>query len=162
MERFPNRSWGTYRFSMVPAKLADEMNDRLRLLLLLPLVAIFGLAAKHYSGPGRWWVNNWGPASVAYVVFFILLAALFLPRRRAAAPIAASVLLATCGLEFLQLWQPPWLQAARSTFVGAMLLGTTFSWWDFPAYIVGAVVGWMILRWTLSSDRPSIRKAASA
>ena len=110
------------------------------------VVAVFGLAAKLYPGPGRWWVNNFGPASVAYVVFFMLAAFLVVPRRSAVTRIAVGVLLVTCALEFLQLWHPAWLQAIRSTFLGASLLGTSFSWWDFPAYVVGAVVGWLFLR----------------
>ena len=65
------------------------MTVRVRLLFMLLVVAAFGLGAKHYAGPGRWWVNNWGPASVAYLVFFILMAAMFLPRRGATTPISA-------------------------------------------------------------------------
>jgi len=34
----------------------------------------------------------------------------------------------------------------RSTFLGAGLLGTSFSWWDFPAYVVGAVAGSVVVR----------------
>ena len=120
---------------------------RLRIVVTMIAVATFGLAAKLYPGPGRWWVNNWGPASVAYVVFFMLAAFFVVPRRELATRIAVGVLLVTCGLEFLQLWHPPWLQGIRSTFLGASLLGTSFSWWDFPAYVVGAVVGCVVLRW---------------
>ena len=67
--------------------------------------------------------------------------------------IAVGVLLATCVLEFLQLWHPPWLQVMRSTFLGESLFGTSFSWWDFPAYVVGAVVGWIVLRRLARSER---------
>ena len=71
----------------------------------------------------------------------MLAAFLVVSRPELATWIAAGVVLVTCGLEFLQLWHPPWLQAIRSTFLGASLLGTSFSWWDFPAYVVGAGVG---------------------
>jgi hypothetical protein len=119
---------------------------RLRTFLALLVVAACGLAAKSYSGPGNWWVNNYGPASVAYVVFFMLAAFLIVPRRRAIIPIAVGVLTVTCLLEVLQLWQPPWLRFVRSTFIGASLLGTTYSWWDFPAYGLGAIAGCVLLR----------------
>ena len=114
------------------------MKLRRTVFLAMIAVATFGLAAKLYPRPGRWWINNWGPASVAYVVFFMLAAFLIVPRRELATRIAMVVLLTTCALEFLQLWHPPWLQAMRSTFLGVSLLGTSFSWWDFPAYVVGA------------------------
>ena len=124
----------------------EQMTPRYRALLALILVLIFGLAAKRYPGPGRWWVNDWGPASVAYVVFFMLLAFVTAPRRSAATPIAIGVCLSTCLIEFLQLWHPSWLQTLRSSFLGRSLLGTTFSWWDFPAYLVGTLLGWLLLR----------------
>jgi hypothetical protein len=127
--------------------------SRVRILFILFLVTAFGLAAKFYTGPGRWWVNDWGPASVAYVIFFMLLAVLAVPRRSAITPIAVIVCAATCALEFLQLWQPSWLQAIRSTLIGGSLLGTTFSWWDFPAYVVGCVAGWYLLRCLVRRDR---------
>ena len=120
---------------------------RLRILAALLVVTALGFTAKRYPGPGRWWVNNWGPASVAYELFFMLLAFLVVPRRRAITPIAIGVCTATCVLEFLQLWKPPWLQAIRSTFLGAALLGNVFSWWDLPAYAVGCLLGWCLLRW---------------
>lgn len=120
---------------------------RTRILAALLAVTLFGLAMKFYPGPGRWWVNYWGPASVAYEIFFMLLVFLVVPRRRAATPIAVGVCTATCLLEGLQLWQPPWLQAVRSTFLGGALLGDTFSWWDLPAYPVGCLLGWFLLRW---------------
>ncbi len=46
----------------------------------------------------------------------------------------------TCGLEFLQLWHPPILEQIRSTFIGRASLGTTFSWWDEPHYVLGCVL----------------------
>ena len=41
------------------------------------------------------------------------------------------VLAVTFALEFLQLWKPPFLQAVRSTFLGHVLIGSSFSWFDF-------------------------------
>ncbi len=118
---------------------------RLRIILALLAVAAIGLAMKLYPGPGRWWVNNWGPASVAYEIFFMLLALLVVPRKEAVTPIAVGVCLVTCVLEVLQLWQPPWLQAVRRHFLGAALLGNEFSCWDLPAYPIGCILGWFLL-----------------
>ena len=89
------------------------MRLHLRTFIALIAVAAFGLVAKLYPGPGRRWVNNWGPASVAYLVFFMLAAFLVVPRRELATRIAVGVLLVTCGLEFLQLWHPTWLEAIQ-------------------------------------------------
>jgi hypothetical protein len=114
--------------------------------LALLAVTALGLAAKFYPGPGAWWVNDWGPASVAYEIFFMLLAFLVVPRRAAITPIAVGVCATTCVLEVLQLWRPLWLQAVREeTFLGGALLGTSFSWWDLPAYPIGCILGWFLL-----------------
>jgi len=122
---------------------------RLRVLSALVAVTALGFAAKFYPGPGRWWVNDWGPASVAYEVFFMLLAFLVVPRRGAITPIAVGVCAATCLLEFAQLCHPAWLEPFRSTLLGGALLGTSFSWWDLPAYPIGCLAGWLLLRWLL-------------
>lgn len=114
-------------------------------LLVLAVVVPLGFALKEYGGPGRWWVNNWG-ASFAYEVFFLALAFLIVPRPARLAALALGVCLTTCALEFLQLWKPPWLEAIRSTFVGRAVLGHTFSWLDLPAYPLGCLIGWFVLR----------------
>lgn len=117
---------------------------------LLPLVVLFGLACKYYRGRGGvWminWVNNWGPASVAYEWLFMLLAFIVWPSRRHVIRIGVCVFVMTCVVEFLQLWKPPLLQSVRATLPGRLVLGTTFSWWDFPAYAVGCVLGVLLLR----------------
>lgn len=123
--------------------------------LAVIVVTILGLTAKYYRGPGQSFVNHWGPASVAYEVFFMLLAYIVVPRRGAITPVAVTVCLATITLEFLQLWHPFWLEALRSTFLGQMILGHHFSWLDLPAYPIGCMLGWLLLHALTSySSRP--------
>ncbi len=118
---------------------------RRRTAVFLCVVVVLGFALKYYSGPGRWWLNNWG-ASVAYEWFFMSVALLVVGSGSRIGTIAAAVCLATCALEFLQLWQPDWLVAVRSTFVGRSVLGNSFSWSDLPAYPLGCLLGWLVLR----------------
>ncbi len=115
-----------------------------RWLLILSLCVItpLGFWFKFYTGPCRWWFNDYG-AAVLYEVFWCLAAFFIWPERKNAAKIALWVLVVTCALETLQLWHPPFLQHIRSTFVGKSLIGTTFVWWDFPHYILGCFVGWL-------------------
>lgn len=112
---------------------------------LVPFVVAIGLGCKYYSGPGRDWVNNWGPASVAYELLFMLLGFALVPRRTAIARIALVVFIATCLIEFSQLWRVEWLLAVRQNLFGRLLLGSSFSWWDFPAYAVGCLTGLPLL-----------------
>lgn len=105
------------------------------LLALIPL----GLATKLYRGPAEGWVTGYA-GGIVYEVFWVLLLVAVRPK---ASPVRAAlgVLAVTCVLEAAQLWQPPALQAARGTFLGRTLLGSTFSPWDFPHYAVGCLIG---------------------
>lgn len=94
-----------------------------------------------FHGPGPEGLND-ALGSVAYEWFWIALFWGCFPGR-SAFRISLAVLLATCGLEFLQLWQPTFLQALRATIPGRLVLGNTFSWTDFPPYIVGSVLGYV-------------------
>ncbi len=105
----------------------------------LVLAVPVGFAMKAYTGPGGWWVRNYG-AGVVYEVFWILLVLLFRPKF-SITRVAWGVLVVTCGLEVLQLWHPAFLEAVRRTFLGRALIGTTFSAWDFPSYVLGCLMG---------------------
>jgi hypothetical protein len=109
-------------------------------VLSIGIVTIAGLYAKFYGGPAREWVND-SFAGTFYVVFWCLLASLVFPRATARR-IAVIVLAATCFLEFLQLWHPPFLEWLRSGFVGRALLGRSFAVSDFPYYVLGSLAGW--------------------
>ena len=128
-------------------------------LLLLVVVTLLGLGFRAYRGPLQNVVNHYGPASVCYAVFFILLIFFLFPRPAAILPIAIGVLVWTCLVEFSQLWHPPWLESIRATVAGRLLLGNSFSWWDFPAYPLGCFVGWSLCRLVVNSQQAAIREA---
>lgn len=117
---------------------------RWKIILSLVVIVPAGFYTKFYRGPGASWVND-SFDGVLYEIFWCLLAALFLPNVRPAL-IAAWVLTLTCILEFLQLWHPPFLESVRSHFLGAVILGTTFDWTDFPYYFAGSAIGWFWLK----------------
>jgi hypothetical protein len=117
----------------------------LKTILSIILIAPLGLYSKRgYHGPGAAWARD-SLGGVFYVIFWCLAVSLAL-RRATAARIAIAVLIATCILEFLQMWHPPLLEMARSTFVGRTILGSFFDWSDFPYYFAGAAIGWVWLR----------------
>lgn len=109
------------------------------------LLAGVGTGTKLYPGPGAHWVRN-NLGGVFYVVFRCVSAAALLPRT-SAVMIAVWVVSVTSALEMLQLWHPSWLETIRATFPGAALLGTTFSWLDFPHYALGGVAGTLWIGW---------------
>lgn len=114
-------------------------------VLSAALLAGVGTGTKFYPGPGLQWVHN-HLGGVFYVIFWCIVAAAVLPRTSTIV-IAVWVVSVTSALEVLQLWHPSWLERIRATFPGAALLGTTFSWPDFPHYALGGVVGSLWSGW---------------
>jgi len=110
------------------------------ILIIVPL----GIYSKFYSGQAARWVND-SLGGVLYVIFWCLFAFLFLSNTKPW-KIAAVVFAITCFLEFLQLWHPPLLEFLRSNFIGRTILGTSFTWSDFPYYLVGGGIGWLWMK----------------
>ena len=109
------------------------------------IIVTFGFYTKFYSGPVANWVGN-SLSGVFYEIFWCLLIFLFLINLKPG-KIAASVLLITCLLEFLQLYHHPFLEYMRDFFIGRTLLGNYFSWSDFPYYFLGCAIGWYWIKW---------------
>lgn len=122
-------------------KLAYRPLLGLVLLVMIPL----GVASKYYQGSFQWWVNDFS-GDILYEIFWIGFIGLLFPHI-STTQAAIGVFLATSFLEFLQLWHPPFLEAARSHLLGRLLLGTTFVWWDFPHYAIGCLLGWLGLHY---------------
>jgi Protein of unknown function (DUF2809) len=119
---------------------------RKRLMLLVNILAIVPLGyAVRFSHILPEYFHDAG-GSIAYQIFWILFV-LFVYPRADLRWTAIWVCVGSCAIELLQLYQPPWLQSIRSTFLGRLVLGTTFLWSDFPAYFVGSYVGWLWVRW---------------
>ena len=102
------------------------------LLIITPL----GFLTKAYQGIAADWVNN-SLGGVLYVIFWCLVVAFLKPNRNEKV-IAIWVFVLTSLLEIAQLWHPPFLEFLRSFYIGKVLLGTTFTFSDFPHYAAGA------------------------
>ena len=113
-------------------------------LVSLIIIVPIGFYSKFYRGPAAAWVND-SLGGVFYEIFWCLLILLFLPKVKPWI-IALCVLVVTCILEFMQLWHPPFLEILRSNFMGRTLLGTTFTWTDFPYYFLGSGIGWLWIK----------------
>jgi hypothetical protein len=113
----------------------QKLFTSISILIIVPI----GFYSKFYSGPNAFWVNN-SLGGVFYEIFWCLVIFLLLPN---IIPwrIALVVFIVTCGLEFLQLWHPPFLQLLRGNFLGRSILGNSFTWSDFPYYVAGSVLG---------------------
>lgn len=126
-----------------------------RWILLGSAIALvpIGYFIRFYGSMPEWLNDALG--SIIYEMFWITLLLGIWPK---VSPIKISIIvgLATCTLEFLQLWHLPLLQMIRATLPGRLVLGTHFSWLDFPAYLGGCMLGY---RWskTCLSRKPYSR-----
>lgn len=136
-------------------------SDRLAWLMSIVVIVPLGLMIKFYRGPGQEWLNN-SFGGVPYEIFWILLVLLIWPQVSAVWA-SVGVCIATCLLEVLQLWQPPFLQAIRATLIGRLVLGNTFQWSDFPYYFMGSFLGWLWV-WSIQHQilRSKIDRAENA
>jgi len=119
--------------------------QRIKILVCLAVITPMGfLMWRCYRGPADNWVRFYVP-DVLYVIFWSLVFFFFRPKKANVVRIPVIVFIATCILEFLQLWQPEFLQRFRATIIGAALIGTDFVWLQFPYYILGSVVSIFLL-----------------
>jgi Protein of unknown function (DUF2809) len=119
--------------------IVPSMLYRVALLVSTILLVPIGYLIR-FSQSGLPWLDD-ALGSVAYEMFWIVLVLVGFPKF-SPMKVAIAVCLVTCAIEFLQLWQPPFLQAIRATLPGRLVLGTTFGWSDFPPYFVGSFLGW--------------------
>ena len=113
-------------------------------IISLMIITTIGFYSKFYAGPAKDWVNN-SISGAFYEIFWCILISLFIDSIKPWV-IAAFVLIVTCLLEFLQLWHYPVLEWIRSFFIGRTVLGTSFTWSDFPYYFLGCGIGWIWIK----------------
>ena len=111
-------------------------------LVLIVLVPI-GFYSKIYSGTGHEWINN-KLGGVFYEIFWCLIFFILLPKSKPLG-IVLSVFIITCILEFVQLLNNEFLEIIRSNFIGQTIIGNSFTWNDFPYYMIGSALGYFIL-----------------
>ncbi|MBX9256620.1 DUF2809 domain-containing protein [Desmonostoc muscorum CCALA 125] len=122
-----------------------NQNQTIYIILSMLIVVPMGFFFKYYAVPGYKWFNDYG-GDILYEIFWCLFGFWFFRSRAAVIQIPIWVFVITCIIEFLQLWHPPLLDEIRATFIGKLLLGTTFVWWDFPHYLLGCILGWFWLQ----------------
>lgn len=140
---------------MASSKTQSQRLLQYRLALIVGIIIILPLGYwVRFHSPAPEWLNDL-LGSLAYQILLMMLVAFCLPKA-SLVWVAVWVCLASCAIEFLQLWQPPFLQAIRATLPGRLVLGNTFSWSDFPPYFIGSFVGWVGMRSACSSATRSL------
>lgn len=118
--------------------------NRIWLVIGLVVVIVLGLASRKFPWLFPVFLGKYpGDSLWALMVF---LGCGFLKPRASTLNIAALAFAISCLVEFSQCYQAPWINAIRSTTLGHLVLGSTFTWFDIVAYAVGVLVGILIER----------------
>lgn len=113
-------------------------------IFALIIITPVGFLTKFYSGPAADLVSN-SFGGVLYEIFWCLILFLIF-RKLTPLRIALIVFLATCFLEFGQLWKPHFLEILRGNFIIRTIIGNSFTWSDFPFYALGSLLGYILLK----------------
>ena len=122
-----------------------ERKSLVRTIILIVLIAALGVLAKLIPNGNATWISN-HLAGLFYVTELALILHLFFSEQLIGLLVLIAFLL-TSVVEFFQHWHPHFLEPVRASFIGHTILGSTFSWLDFPWYVGGAALGWLLLKW---------------
>ena len=118
-----------------------QRNRALQILILLLVIAA-GIASRKYpwilpASLGKY------PGDALWALAVVVLWGLILPRATTM-KIAGLAFLTSVLDEISQLYHAPWIDSIRSTSIGHLLLGFSFSWMDILAYATGILGGIII------------------
>lgn len=115
------------------------MKKRLFYIIAIALLIVIGLSSRKITflpaetGDGLW-----------AMTLLCFLRAIFINSKLKR--IAIITLAISFAVEFSQLIRWEWLTAFRSTFIGHMMLGQGFVWWDLLAYTIGVIMMYLVAR----------------
>lgn len=138
-----------------------ELTGRSRLLVILVVVVLAGLASRRSAGVPEVVETHAGDVlwATAVVVALALVWPVAAPRSHPR-PVTFGVIgfsIAAC-VELSQAWNPGWLDDLRANDTVALVLGRGFLWADFPRYAVGCALGTGLValaRLSTAEERPA-------
>lgn len=107
----------------------------------LCVLVLVGLGTKWYGGLGQVWVRDFS-GDILYEMAWVMLLGIW-KIRWPARTIAIGVFVVTGLVELTQLI--PFPADLKAHLLWRLLLGTTFSFWDYPHYLLGCLLGGMLL-----------------
>jgi glycopeptide antibiotics resistance protein len=124
--------------------LITMQNKRRRVIyfILYLLVIPVGLATRKFPSYFPGFVADFGGDVLWSTMFFFLFRA-FQPKA-SLLRIAVYTFAFSLSIELSQLYHAQWIDSLRTSFLGRMLLGSTFLWSDIGCYLTGTIIGWLI------------------
>lgn len=116
--------------------------NRLKYALLIILVIIVGLTSRKLKPILPAFFNaNAGDTLWALMVFLIFG---FLYKKSSTIKNAVKAILFSYAIEISQLYHAHWIDNVRTTALGGLVLGSTFSFSDIVCYSIGILIGLLI------------------
>jgi hypothetical protein len=113
-------------------------STRLIYAAMTALVIVAGLAWRRPELGLPPFAAKYGGSVLWGAMVFFAVATVFPAARLMKLVVLALLISAT--VEFSQLIHVDWLDAARRTTIGRLLIGVTFTWWDIVAYWIGVAI----------------------
>ena len=111
-----------------------------------------GLASRHFDSSLPVFVSEYAGDTLWALMAFVTIA--FVAPCWPSLRVACAALATSFGVELSQLYHAPWIDAARRTTVGGLLLGYGFLWSDLVCYCVGVLLA-LVLDRILTKPTPS-------
>ena len=128
------------------------------LLAAMVVVLIVGLASRWSQLPRPELFATYAGDTLWAVLVFLLLA--FAMPRRAPLFIGALAIAIAFGVELLQLYRAPWLDAMRNTLPGRLVLGQGFLFSDLICYNFGIASSILVYDWCRNRSLKSLANSA--
>jgi hypothetical protein len=113
--------------------------NRIYYVMTTAVVVALGLASRRFPGLFPSVLGKY-PGDALWTIMVFAALGVLLPRMTTLR-LATLALVISFAVEFSQLYQAPWINSIRGTFLGHLVLGSGFGWGDLLAYTVGAALG---------------------
>jgi hypothetical protein len=119
-----------------------QLSRNLNYALIISVLIFLGLGSRAYSGCYDAWIHLY-IGDILYTTMYYFLFRWFWQDLSMWKAASAAIFLCY-AIEFLQLYQAPWMESIRNTRLGGLILGFGFLGSDFVCYTLGGIFGVLI------------------
>lgn len=120
----------------------EHKRNRFLYGIIIIIVIILGLYSQKIDGNIPYFIKDYLGDSLWSLMIFIGFTFIF--NRMKTIKITIMALIFSFIIEISQLYHADWIDGIRITVLGRLVLGSTFSWSDLVAYIIGIIFGLII------------------
>jgi len=116
-----------------------KSKNRITYLIIIIIVILTGLISRWLPlSHNKLFAKYPGDILWALMVFFIIC---FIFNRFSTKRTAVTAMIFSVLIEASQLYHANWIDSIRNTWLGGIILGFSFSWYDIICYAIGITIG---------------------